>query len=70
MQSAPAQVAATVNPNPLVGSLSNKESPKAHKNTKLQVLVRVFRHKKQEEAIINLLYLSEINRYIAEKLGN
>ena len=65
MQSAPAQVAAPVNLNPLVGSLSNEESPKAHKNTKVQVLVRVFRHKKfrgkQEEAIINLLYLSEIN---------
>ena len=62
MQSAPAQVVATVNPNPLV---SNEESPKAHNNTKLQVLVRVFRHKtfrgKQEEAIVNLLYLSEIN---------
>ena len=35
MQSAPALVAAPVNPNPLVSGLSNEESPTAHKKTKL-----------------------------------
>ena len=38
MQSAPALVAAPVNPNPLVSGLSNEKSPTAHKNTKLLVL--------------------------------
>ena len=59
MQSAPALVAAPVNPNPLVSGLSNEESPTAHKNTKLLVLERVFGHKnfrgKQEEAIDTIL---------------
>ena len=59
MQSAPALVAALVNPNPLVSGLSNEESPTAHKNTKLLVLERVFGHKnfrgKQEKAIDTIL---------------